>query len=53
MLVQCPKYNLHIEEQFDCVRCVHYTLTDIIQGDIAGYECSYEDNTIKELNKEE
>ncbi|MFH0806091.1 MAG: hypothetical protein V1901_04400 [Patescibacteria group bacterium] len=42
MLIRCPKYNLYIEEQFDCARCIHYTLTDVLQGEIVGYCCEYE-----------
>jgi hypothetical protein len=38
----CPKYNIYVDENFDCHRCPCYTLTDHLQGNIYGYECSYE-----------
>ncbi len=40
MKIYCPKWDLMIDNK-DCEKCKHYTLTDHLQGNIYGYECSY------------
>jgi hypothetical protein len=46
MLTYCKKWGLMIEEnnEYGCYKCIHYTLTDQLQENIKGYECSYEED---------
>jgi hypothetical protein len=41
-MIWCPKFKINVSESFDCSKCEHFTETDVLQGNIRGYECSFE-----------
>jgi hypothetical protein len=40
-MIYCSMYKINVDNE-ECKMCEHYTLTDILQRNIVGYECSYD-----------
>ncbi len=43
MMIWCNKWKININEETECKICEYYKLTDILQDNIIGYECNYEE----------
>lgn len=46
MLLWCPLWKIKLEQnvEYGCTGCGYFQETDVLQGNITGYECTYLSN---------